>query len=488
MILAVFRKFLVLFICCLSASFGQVTDNVAAIELGATTFPIERPFTISVTIGNSDTRPTLTFPDIPGFTKKGITTTATGGDNNEKNGTNQIITQQYVARMPGRFVLAPFTITINTNNLLQSPGAVLTVRPSATASSSQNVTLTASVMPATVTNGAAFLLVKSSKHTIYMGEGVGLTLSFFVADNYPYELDFTALDRQIQAIIKKIRPADAWEENRPINELKPISVVIGGRKFREIPLYQSVFFPLAARPLRLPAVTLRLSRPRPKIGPPSAESETVDFSSKPLTINVRALPPHPLRGQVAVGSFRLDERLERQRVNVGQSIRYGFTIEGEGNVATLSAPVTPDQPAGIDLFPPKEQHTIHNDGRRVDGRKTFTYFIVPRQNGILTLSDYFRWIYFDPRRAQYDTLRPRLQVRVGGEDMVAKTASSASADTSDVAPDVAAVSDPGRSLYAGIDALDSTHQPISFPVLIRAVANVLIVLMLLGMIFVFFKK
>ena len=488
MILAVFRKFLVLFICCLSASFGQVADNVAAIELGATTFPIERPFTISVSIGNSETRPTLTFPDIPGFTKKGIITTVTAPDISEKNGTNQIITQNYLARVPGRFVLAPFTITVNGDKALQSPGAVLTVHPSATASGSQNTTLTTSVVPANVANGAAFLLVKPSKRTIYMGEGVGLTLSFFVADNYPYVLNFTALDRQIQAIIKKIRPANAWEENRPINELKPIPVVIGGRKFREIPLYQSVFYPLAARPLRLPAVTLQLSRPRPKIGPPSLEAETVDFSSKPLTIDVRALPPHPLRGQVAVGSFRLDERLERQRVNVGQSIRYGFTIEGEGNIATLPAPVTPDQPAGIDIFPPKEQHTIHNDGRRVDGRKTFTYFIVPRQNGKVALSDYFRWIYFDSQRARYDTLRPRLEVRVGGKDMTTKSTTSGSADTVGAAPDAALVSDPGRSLYVGIDALDSTLQPISFPVLIRAVANVLIVLMLLGMIFVFFKK
>ena len=110
--LAIFRKFLVLFICFQAACFGQVAGNVAAIELGQISFPIERPFTISVTIAASDTRPILTFPDIPGFTKKGILTRVTPLNTNDKNTTNQVITQNYQARAPGRFLLAPFTIAV----------------------------------------------------------------------------------------------------------------------------------------------------------------------------------------------------------------------------------------------------------------------------------------------------------------------------------------------------------------------------------------
>lgn len=478
--LAIFRKFLVLFICFQTICFGQVADNVASIDLGETSFPIERPFTISVTITASDTRPILSFPDIQGFTKKGILTSVTSPNTAEKNAINQVITQNYQARAPGRFLLAPFTIAVN-GAVIKSEGAVLIVRPAVTTS-------TAAPAPLPPTDGAAFLALRSSQSSIYMGEGIGLTLSFFVADNYPYVLNFTALDRQLQTIVKKIRPANAWEENRPINDLKPVPVVINGRKFREIQLYQSVFYPLAVRPLIIPAVTLTLSRPRPIVGPPSPQTETVAFTSKPVVITVRGLPDHPLRGQVAVGSFRLNERLDQQRVLVGNSVRYSFTIEGVGNIATLSAPIELSKTADVDLFPPKERHTIRHGGSQVSGQKTFTYFIIPRQNGTVKLAEHFQWIYFDPQRARYDTLRPRLQVEVGGTSESTLAATSAPAERTSVAGDQASASPSGVSLYAGIKALDSTQQPISIPVLIRAVANVLIVLMLLGMIFVFFKR
>ena len=484
MMLAIFRKFVVLFICCLTACFGQVADNVTIIELGPASFPIERPFTISVSVTNSETRPVLVFPDIPGFIKKGILTTVTAPNNNEKNVVSQTITQNYQARSVGRFALPPFSITVD-GNVIRSEGAVLLVRPSATASFSVNTTSTGN---ASLSDGAAFLSLRMSKPIVYVGEGVGLTLSFFVADDYPYQLNFTALDRQLQAITKKIRPPNTWEENRLITTLKPVPVLIGGQKFQEIQLYQSVFYPLVARPMVLPAVTLNLLRPRPKIGPPSSEIETVSFRSKAVVVTVRALPAHPLRGQVAVGSFRLNERLERQRIGVGQSVRYGFTIEGEGNIATLPAPVTVTKSGEVDLFPPEERHTIGHDRNRVRGQKTFTYFVVPRRNGTITLADYFQWIYFDPQRARYDTLRPQTLLQAGDDNMAATGRASWPTETSGAAVDTASVLVPGRSLYAGIDALDSTRQPIRIPVLIRAAANVLIVLMLLGMIFVFFKK
>ena len=483
MILAIFRKIFALFFCSLVVSYGQVVDNVAIIELGPTTFLIERPFTISVHLGNSETRPVLTFPDIPGFVKKGIQTTVTAPENNDKKVPNQVITQTYQARTAGRFILAPFVIKVN-GEVLKSEGAVLMVQPSAKASAPSNTTLGGNG-PSTE---LAFLALRPSSRVVYTGEGVGLTLSFFVADNYPYVLSFTTVDQQLQSIIKKIRPANTWEENRPINELKPNPVLIGGRKFREIKLYQSVFYPLTTRRLTLPAITLQLSRPRPNIGPPTSEVETVAFTSKPITVSVRGLPEHPLRGQIAVGSFRLNERLDQQRIRVGQSVRYVFSIEGQGNVPMLPAPATPPKTAAMDVFPPKERLTVHHGGNRVNGRKTFTYFVVPRQNGTVSLGNHFQWIYFDPQRAQYDTLRSRLQMQVGGNESLAEAKTSEPTETPIPATDAPPALVSGRSLYIGLETLDSTRQPISIPVLIRAMANVLIGLMLLGMIFVFIKK
>lgn len=479
MLLAVFRKFLVLFFCCPILILGQSADNVATIELGISSFSIERPYTISVIIANSESRPVIAFPDIPGFIKRGTTASVTSSEIGGKTSTRQIITQNYQARAAGRFRVPPFAITIN-GETVQSEGAVLVVRPSATAPT------TTTAVAAAPPPGAAFLMLRPSRSAIYVGESVGLTLSFYVADNYPFELNFMALDKQLQAIVKQIRPANAWEENLNISELKPIPAQVGGKKFREYRLYQAIFFPLAARPLQVASVSLRLSR-QPVIGPPTSQPESVMFVSKPLYITVRPLPPHPLRGRVPVGRFRLDESLDRSRVAAGKSVRYTFSVTGQGNIATLPAPATPNATADVDVFPPEEQQTINRAGDGVTGQKSFTYFVVPHQNGAVSLANRFQWIYFNLETARYDTLRPRLTLQVGGRDPAAiralQSLSAVAGIVQDGTPNPA-----GTSLYTGIEAMDSTGQPVNVPVLIRAIANVLIVLMLLGMVFIFFRK
>lgn len=461
-------------------AFGQSVENEITIELGTTNFPIERPFTISVIIPNSETRPSIDFPDITGFTKKGLSASVTPSEIGGKTITNQVITQNYQARAPGRFRVPPFSIQVN-EEIIQSEGTILVVRPSATATGPE--TLTAITPPPT---GGAFLSLRASRSTIYEGESVALTLSFFVADTYPYQLQFTSLDKQLQAIVKKIHPANAWEENLNISELASVPVLVGGKKFREYRLYQSVFFPLSKQTLKLPAVSIWLGR-QPVIGPPTAKPETLVLTSKPITVLVRQLPAHLLRGRVPVGSFRLEESLERRQVKVGQSVRYSFTITGEGNIATLPAPATLSDTTNVDVFPPQERHTVTNTGSSITGRKTFTYFVVPHQNGVISLANRFQWIYFDPQTARYDTLRPRLALRVGGKEL-AGVVSSSSVDGSVTTSETGSAKSSGDSLYAGIEAMDSTSQPISIPALIRAIANVLIVMMLLGMIFVFLKK
>ncbi len=407
MILAIFRKLFVLFVSSLSVTFGQSVDNVAVIELGSSTFPIERPFTISVLIPNSETRPAIAFPDIPSFVKQGVSTRVTTDEVSEKTITNQVITQSYQARTPGRFRLPPFTLTIN-GTAVQSAGTVLTVRPSPTASAP----LTTSA--ATPAGETAYLALRPSKSSIYAGEGLVLTLSFFVADTYPYVLNFVGLDRQLQSLLKQIRLPNTWEENKPIRELRPVPVLVKGKKFREYRLYQSVFFPLSARPLRLPAVSLRLSRQRPIIGPPSAQPDIVLFSSAPVLIDVRPQPFHPLRGRLPVGQFRLEEHLGQAKVGIGQSVRYAFSVVGEGNIATLPPPVRTDSAlVSLDVFPPEERHSLVHAGGRIGGHKTFTYFLVPRQNGLVSLASYFRWIYFNPVTARYDTLQSNRTMQVG---------------------------------------------------------------------------
>ena len=478
--LGLLSTFFALFYLSFSFSFAQSVDNLVNIELGQSNFPIERPYAISVIIANSETRPNLTFPDIPGFSKKGTSASVTTSEVGGKTVTNQIITQNYQARAPGRYRLAPFTITVN-NEVAHSDGARLIVQPPAAGPT------TALVIPPP-SNDAAFLMLQSSKSSIYTGEAVALTLAFFVADNYPYVLDFKSLDQQLQSITRKIRPVNAWEENLNITDLKPVPVQIKGKKYREYKLFQSIFFPLSSQSFQLPSVSLWLTRTRPIIGPPVPQTDKVVFTSRPLTVRVRSLPLHPLRGRVPVGTFQLDEGLERQRISVGKSVRYTFTVTGEGNIATLPAPTLQNEGPDLDIFPPEERQSVNRSDDKITGRKTFSYFVVPHENKTIALADRFQWIYFDTRTEQYDTLQPNLKLIVGSNGLVASGSVASMAQVTNGDENASPTNPIGNSLYAGIEAMDSRHQPVSLSVLVRSVANVLIILMLLGMIFVFFKK
>ena len=527
-----FKKIIGLFICINFTAFSQPADSPITITFSEITFPVDRQFTISVLILNTESRPVLVFPDIPGLTKRNTTTSTTTAETDAATTTNQIITQTYIAARPGSYRLSPFVISAN-GITARSDGATLTVQPVADIPAITDPATAgdgfASQLPREV--GTAFLSLRASKATVYRGEEFSLRLSLFVAENYPFPLEFSQLEQQIQAIQKQIRPVNAWEENFNIAELRPFPVVINNRKFVEYRVYEAAFFPLSARIIQIPAVSLTLLRLRPatpalpgsstapdrqttpgsltatrpnpvaagqaKPGPPKRNlakpapvsppvpTEAVTFLTRPLTITVRPLPPHPLQAQVAVGTFRLTETVERTSIPVGQSTRYTFRVEGEGNIAALQPPTLPTALPGLEILPGGTTETIERTASKVLGFKAFQFYVVPRQVGIISLRNAFQWVFFDPKTARYDTLQPSRILRAGG-GRVAKPGESGPAGAPGDTIRAGPMAD--GSIYAGINESDSTRQPVNINALVRAIANVALVIMLAGMIFVFFKK
>ena len=490
----IFVKFFVLFFCFPWLSFGQGADNIVTIEIGQTVFPIERPFTISVQIPNSDARPSITFPDIPGFTKRGTSASLTNAEVAGKTIATQVITQTYQAIQPGTFRLAPFTLMIN-GFAARSEGATLTVRPSTPATTDPSAPAPIQ-MPTEF--GTAFLSLNTSKASVFVGEGFTVRLSLFVADSYPFELEFWELDKQYQTLQKQIHHPNTWEENYNIKDIQQLPVVINGRKFTEYPIYQATFFPLSVQAIQLPSVTLQMIRRKPlATASPNAPSssttasektvvdpsELFPFMTRPVTIVVKPLPPHPMHGQIAVGKFRLIEGIERASVAIGKSVRYSFRIEGEGNIASLQAPLVQDVVTSDsipNILPAGTNQVINRLGAIVTGSKTFAYFLVPRRHEAFPLGKVFYWIYFDPGLAQYDTLRSAITLRTDGTP----ANSVLNGEQSTVPADNAATA----SIYANLAQLDSTRLFIDASSLIRAIANVLLVVMIIGMIFVLFRK
>lgn len=138
------------------------------------------------------------------------------------------------------------------------------------------------------------------------------------------------------------------------------------------------------------------------------------YSSKELVVDVKKLPPHPLRDWVPVGNFSLIDRISTTKLKTGKSFNYVFAIVGEGNIKQLPKP---NWKLGkeFETFDPEIIVTNKKQEELVNGQCSFNYFIIPQEPGNYNLGKYFNYIYFNTEKKKYDTLKSRLNVQILGE-------------------------------------------------------------------------
>jgi BatD DUF11 like domain len=133
--------------------------------------------------------------------------------------------------------------------------------------------------------------------------------------------------------------------------------------------------------------------------------EQVAVNSDQLTINVKALPSdgQPDGFENVVGNWRLSANLDTDNVQTNESVTLTVTLSGEGNVGFLPAPevrVPPD----IELYEPEINVSKRAQNGTLNGRKTFTYLLIPRRPGAQEIPP-VEISVFDPARNQYRTLK-----------------------------------------------------------------------------------
>jgi hypothetical protein len=138
------------------------------------------------------------------------------------------------------------------------------------------------------------------------------------------------------------------------------------------------------------------------------------FYTKPKRITVKELPPHPLKNSVAVGDYKLDERIRSKELETGRSAAYNFNIYGEGNISAVAKPNVKSDEI-FEFYEPNVRQNITRQNNRVAGTKSYDYFMIPKEPGKYKLGDYFQWVFFNPREKKYDTLRSQLTLNVTGE-------------------------------------------------------------------------
>lgn len=464
-----------------SGLIGRAQDNIKII-LGPDEIGENQAWTIHVSVQNDQLKGAVNFPDIDGFRKRGTSTQSQTSIINGRMTTEQGVIMTYTPIKQGTFTLQPFKMMVNGNSISVS-GKKIKVGPPIQAQSRDPFRdlfrdpFADRNQPTEFVDvkDDAFLAVTTSKDEVYVGEGFNATLSFFIAESNKAPLQWHDLGPQISEILKKLRPAACWEENFNIENIEGEAVTVGGKSYVRFNLYQANFYPLNAEPVTFQTVGLKMIKfkvaKNPSFFGQNRQEDFKMYYTKPKTVKVKELPPHPLRDVVAVGDYFLEEKISSTAGETGKSLGYDFIVQGEGNISAIEKPVT-NKTQVFDFFDPNVRQNISRDNGHVTGSKAFNYFIIPQEPGEHKLKDYIQWVFFNPKKKVYDTLKPQVAVVISGESKKNEFIKSSEGD----------------SFYDRIAKADNTLRSAESERMIKMGINIFLVLMLGASVWLMFRK
>jgi hypothetical protein len=467
-------------------------NNDVSLIIGEKNITLEDPFIVTVIVkfvGDAQTPETL-FPELPNFTKRGFSKLTARSFVSGQPVSTCTITQNYAAKKEGNLKVPNFKVIVNGTDL-KSESFVVKVGKAAIANPDKKETnnpdnlnnknpdnpdkkedftdfIEGNNNSPELTNlnikEDAFLSLSSSKSNPYVGEGFTITFAFYVADNNTAEIQFDRNEVQIPAIIKKIKPENCWEESFGLTETQQTQVEIKGKKYTQYKFYQATFYPLNNKPIIFPSVDFRLQKfIIEKNG--QKKSSFVTFNTRPFRIVAKELPAHPLKNEVSVGQFSWKESLDKYKVSTGKSVSYRLQVSGDGY--NIKLPQTKNDSI-FDFFPPKIVGNANPQNDRIITIKSLTFQIIPKRAGNFALDKYFQWIYFNTNTEKYDTLKSKIILGITGQTIQTEDTPTA-----------------GRTVYDGLENEDSSIEQNNFTKILKDEANILIVIMLVGMIYIF---
>lgn len=424
------RKEFFLFTLIIFSFFSSVQSKTGdvKIQIGRNQIAQNEVFTIKIIVDNEYIKGYSDFPEINGLQKRGTSSSTNTSFVNGKMSVETSVTQSYTPTAQGQFQLKPFAMKVN-GKTVKSEGTTVIVGPPKQRQRRRDPFAWdpfeeffgggRNEVEYVDVEADAFFAVTTDKTEVYKGEGFNLTVSFFVAESNKAQMRFPGdIGNQLNNIIKTIKPNNVWEENFGISEIVRKPVTLNGKNYDQYILFQSSYFPLNEEDITIPSAKIRMikykqAKTRSFFGSPRKEDEAI-FRSRVKKINVKPLPEHPLKETVSVGNYKLDETLDGNKLETGNSFEYTFKIFGEGNISGINNLQSP-QDENFDFYSPNIAQNIQRSNNTVRGSKSFNFYAIPKEPGQYDLSNYFSWIYFNPRAGKYDTLSSDIRIEVVGE-------------------------------------------------------------------------
>jgi hypothetical protein len=236
-----------------------------------------------------------------------------------------------------------------------------------------------------------FVIAEMDKRTAYVGEPVTVTWWLYNAA--------VVQQWQIVAVPKLV---EFWAEELSRNET-PERVYVGDVMVQRLPIRRVVLFPLQSGPLRIGGMSVQASVLRRSRRGPFAMFEgdltETTFTSAPLDLAVRAIPPGPAVDAIGDLTLRCDPPLQKN----GGPVVMRVTLSGLGNLRAARPPRFEGAIAGRMQMEGGEVSVARDEGSFAMSRQ-WRYLLFPEQSGMFEVPPLSMRI-FDPAAGTRRDLR-----------------------------------------------------------------------------------
>lgn len=243
----------------------------------------------------------------------------------------------------------------------------------------------------------AFVVARVSNERPYVGEQVLFTWRFYrrvpVANASLTSLEF----------------GDLVAED--LGDVREYDSTVEGVQYRVSELRRALFAQRAGK-VTLPASELSVQvaadsrrRRRSVFDFGRIPMETKLLRSRPIELEVQAVPKAPPGFSGLVGRFDLSAEVSKSRLEVGESATLTLRVSGTGNVQLLHAPELPP----LDVFKVYEEKPVgkvDRSGLELSGAKTYRFALVPLAPGDHRIPE-LELVTFDPAKKEFRTARSR---------------------------------------------------------------------------------
>lgn len=163
--------------------------------------------------------------------------------------------------------------------------------------------------------------------------------------------------------------------------------------------------------LVIPAFKLRVAIPLDFF-----EEKIVTVRTNHRTIHVKDFPPKaPTIFRGAVGDFKLVTHIDKEEVNVNESIIYELELLGEGNLSSINIPSL-NIPKNIESYPSKPRNAFQVTSTGEKGKIVDKYVLIPQKGGDYIIPK-IQFCYFDPKTEKYITIHSEeVKLKVQGDE------------------------------------------------------------------------